>query len=1031
MSTPIFAQFPSARRAIRQQARGYALRRGASAGIVVLVIAVALWSRWPQIAPWVLLPVLLAWLTYAGWPLWRVRPILRDDRTLARWLETCRPHYRNDLSALLEFEDRPPETSSAAKLRARTRARMQETLRAESASWDDVLFFDKTTRERRLAWMWIALAVLCMLTPWFRQTRSPAPSKAEATDVAEDLPSVLVIRAIDVHVEPPEYTGIPAQTLSSVTGGVRVQEGSRITLSGQLYQQVDRGWIEAKHDDERTAMRIDDGFFFEVEYVATQDDTLRFGFETRGNAMRDRATFELQVRTDETPVVTLYDPEDDVRVTPGEVVELQYDVSDDFGLRDVHLVWHFADQEDDAQRILLLDEASGTFAEDTAPFDTAPLYMQPGDEVVVYLEARDNVSFRPANVGTSRVLTLFVEEEEDFLDDLLALKEQAFESSLKQLGGALPAPWIEIAPDDAKGFVLERAALNEDTNLTDDLEAFATSISKDGHAVRTDLERIVTLLHEMEHADAREVRLFDSMASGLERIYTRLESAVADQSEAIEKNEVFPSHLSVIAPLSIDLVEDLERAALLLSSLISEHKAQDVARALEELSDIRSRLRELLEEYKETNNPETRARIERELTRLSRRMDELMQKLSSQVENLPQEHFNAEGLEQSEVQEQVSTMQDAMDRLRESMASSDPDAAMRAFEELSQNLDALYQEFGDPTLNADEDTLSEFDRAMGEISDEIDAVEHMQRAVEEETARMEQELREEKLHQHRQALEEQLQRAQKIVEQAQEHIAQADDPQDKASLDQALRAAERSLESLEQILEQRAFSDAEDGALDAMNALQKLRDESAKQQRYSTDKEERSALKSLEKSSKSDAAEMKALAEEFSRWQQRLAPDAGDERSEQLQSLQERQEATQQQLQSLQQKMEDVGEQFPTMKPDDEGSGMQRAHDGMQQSSESLQKGQAQRAHQGQNQALESLQHMRQNMQQRMAQHRQQLQQQAQQQGRGSPKTENVDLSKENARDLRQREQIMDAMREGRLEAWDDPIRQYYESLVR
>src|SRR5699024_10954744 len=91
MSTPIFAQLPSARRAIRQPARGYALRRGASAGIVVLVIAVALWSRWPQIAPWVLLPVLLAWLTYAGWPLWRVRPILRDDRTLACWLETCRP----------------------------------------------------------------------------------------------------------------------------------------------------------------------------------------------------------------------------------------------------------------------------------------------------------------------------------------------------------------------------------------------------------------------------------------------------------------------------------------------------------------------------------------------------------------------------------------------------------------------------------------------------------------------------------------------------------------------------------------------------------------------------------------------------------------------------------------------------------------------------------------------------------------------------------------------------------------------------
>lgn len=269
------------------------------------------------------------------------------------------------------------------------------------------------------------------------------------------------------------------------------------------------------------------------------------------------------------------------------------------------------------------------------------------------------------------------------------------------------------------------------------------------------------------------------------------------------------------------------------------------------------------------------------------------------------------------------------------------------------------------------------------------------------------------------------------LKEAQEHLKQPVPKDDQASLQEATQSAQQALQTLKDIVDQRAFNQAEDSALDAMDALQNLRQESAKLQRYSTDKNSRDALQQLESTSRKDAAQMRELAKEFSEWQQRLTPEPGEERSDQLQSLQQRQQDAQKQLQSLQQKLSEVGEKFPTMKPGDEDSDFQRAEHGMQQSEQSLQQRQAQRAHQGQRQALDALGQMRQNMQQRMAQHRRQLQQQNEQSGQGRPRTEKVDVSKENSRDLRQRQQIMDAMREGRLEAWDDPIRQYYESLVR
>lgn len=1033
MSTPIFAQLSSARRAIRQQALRYGLRRALSAGICAVVVALFLGHRWPITAPWIYVLFLVGVCGYALQPWWQVRTLLRNDTQLARWIESQLPGFRNDLSAVLEFQTRTSPTATAEALRARLRARVEAQI-ASITSWGAVLPLSGERVERRIALGLSVVALLLVLTPSVRQHlwQRDASSEAEANQEAQDLPEAMVLRSLDVHLQPPAYTGLPDRTLEHISGEIRVQEGTQVRVSGQTYPTIENAWIA--HDDEEreaTQLRVQDGHFFEGVFIATADETLQFGVEDGRDKVLDERKLTVRVDTDDPPEITLKDPVDDVHVTPGEALEFHYEVSDDFGLRDVHLVWHFKGQEEDAQRILLLDDASGTFAEDTAPFDTAPLYMQPGDEVVVYIEARDNVSFRPPNVGESRAITLYVEEEEDLSEDLLARKEELYEAVLKQLGSLLPIALYEVEPDGDDGFQLTPTSHADEAVNAENLQQLANALSEDGAAVHAALEQTLHVLEAMDDGDEREQKLFVSMSSGFESSYTAISKHLARWEAEMEAQQVPAQGAEDVTPPFLELTQDMERAALLLASLISEHKAQDVARALEELSEIRSRLRDLLEEYKETNNPETRARIERELARLSRRMNDLMQKLADQVENLPQEHFNAEGLEPGDVQEQVSTMQDAMQNLRDAMASSDADAAMNAFEQLSQNLDALYQEMGDPTLDADEDTLSEFDRAMGEVNDDISALESMQRAVEEETDKMHQELQEEAIERNKDALEALLERAKKDVRAAKKRVAESSPDATDASLQQALKDAEQRLQQLDAHLEKQEFSVAEDAALDAMDALQKIRDESRKERRYTTEDDARKALREMEKSSAKDAGVMRDLAKEFRALQERLTPQAGDDRSAQLESLAERQKEAQQGLEQLQQKFDEIGEKFPTMKPDEDGGEFQRAEEGMRQSQDALQDGASGSAHQGQKQALDSLHDMRQGLQQRMAKHRQQLKQQAEQEGRGGGKQEKVDVSKENERDLRQRDQIMDAMREGRLEAWEDPIRQYYDSLVR
>src|SRR5690625_5579407 len=62
-----------------------------------------------------------------------------------------------------------------------------------------------------------------------------------------------------------------------------------------------------------------------------------------------------------------------------------------------------------------------------------------------------NVGFRPVNVGTSRELTLYIQEKQDFSEELLALKEALFEALLEQLGGILPTPLVEVRQDENQG----------------------------------------------------------------------------------------------------------------------------------------------------------------------------------------------------------------------------------------------------------------------------------------------------------------------------------------------------------------------------------------------------------------------------------------------------------------------------------------------------------------------------------------------------------------------------------------------------
>lgn len=1028
------ASLARAREALKKDALARGMLRALGAAPLLLVTSQLLVARWPSLGfgPWLL--AFAAIVALFAWPLLTVRTFLQDDKALAARIEARRPAYRNDLQAVLEFAESAPVDEDRAALRAQLEARVTKML-GDETRWDDILPARKPRVEGAAVGLSLVVALILVLTPAFRA--SVAPGAAAGDGDAAALEERHLISPLTVRVQPPAYTRVPPRVLEFVSGGVTVLEGSTLTIEGQTFERPEAGWFQVDGSDERHALSVDEHGQFSARIHAMEDARYRFGFRIRGRDVLEARPFHVALQQDETPVLTLYEPETDHPVTPGEVVDLRYDVRDDYGVRDVQLVWYFQGREQDAERLPLLGSEAGTYAEDVAPFDTAPMYLQPGDEVVVYLEARDNVDFRSPNVGRSEARRFFVEEPHRPEEELLTLKEQLFEALLEQLAAMLPIPMHTLQSDGESGLRVRPRETLEGAEHASNVRAVHEA--QEAWAPTHDaLQGIAELFQTWEELDEREQRLFETMHAGL----TQRDRSVARQLEnlgvALEQDAL---STAATRPLYVEYagyIQDVERAALVVEALISEHQAADVARAIQELSEVRERLRELLEEYRETEDPELRARIERELDRLSARMRDLIDLIASQVQNLPQEHFNAEALDPHETAEQVASMGDAMERMRDLLRSGDIDAAMEAFDELSRTLDDLERELGDPFAGQDADTLSEFDQAMGELMDEMNAIDAMQQALEEETSAMERELREERLNAERQTLEDALREALEATREARERAASHRD--DDATITEAQRDAQARLERLERGLESQDLSVAEDAALDAMEALRQLESSAARARRFRQD-DSAQTLRDVETLSQKDAARMGEVAQELSELQQRLEPQPGPERGEQFESLQERQRQASERAERLQQQMSEMGERFPMISPEGDasgageqagapGEGMQQLQQGMRDASSGLEQRRVPEARDGQRQALDALQSMREQLQQQMAQRRQQAQREAQRSGRGSMRQDEVDVSGDADRDLLRRQQIMDAMREGSLDAWDDPIRQYYESLV-
>ena len=609
--------------------------------VLILVVGgtfLALWYgegvRFAVFALWVA-ALLGLWMARFAVPAWRGR---RNAET-ALLLERHCPELRNDLTSSLEFGDAlagaDAERLGSPDLMQAMVDRTAKSLEGRIGSLERLLPGHGMPRVRKVGLAALVVFALSLVVwptgPRLGVSRllfglEESPLTVAEIDKIDREPLVAGIR---VSYRYPAYTGRQPLRLDNATGHIEVLAGTEVTLEATALRDLEAVAmvIHAGSEDEGVSTEIDMAMELRrlsVVFTPLQDSTYFFrGIEPGGEELVDPIERIVRVVPDSVPEVELMTPDSLVQAAADDVIPFRFTASDDYGLTELAFVHAFAGDDSHERRQTLLTIDGELVVQDAAGFDLAPLGLQPRDEIVAYVEAVDNDTIGGPKGGRSRPIRIRIASAEDRHLETIEREEELFEALLDVLGDYLENPIANIT------FSRGEVEISYDDLGPDEANRryrSAHAISDKVLSVISLMRDLLALMEEDELALRRDYEIIQSTYDVLYELHRQEQNVLTSMSRPASRGTLGQHHLTRIDQVRGEQVRETEQAILTLEEIIGSQRMESLVRTLEELGEVQDRLRDLLEQYRDTSDPELRSEIQRELSRLEARMQELLQR---------------------------------------------------------------------------------------------------------------------------------------------------------------------------------------------------------------------------------------------------------------------------------------------------------------------------------------------------------------------------------------------------------------------
>ncbi|MEO1995412.1 MAG: hypothetical protein ABGZ17_09065, partial [Planctomycetaceae bacterium] len=220
------------------------------------------------------------------------------------------------------------------------------------------------------------------------------------------------VQRLSVRLVPPAYTRQPAQQLASGLGHVTGLVGTQVHINGQANMNLDSAALKIRDHIVGQLQLESNHRNFKAEFTIPEPGLYSYILnlkDWRGFENRDFQRYEIRGIADRVPELTVARPSSDIQVTPTADLELLLEVTDDFGLRELVLVYGDADSTlDEPLREVLQTFDHETEATTNHTWQLSTLRLTAGRRLRYHFEASDHCDLVEDHVGRTPPLTLRV-----------------------------------------------------------------------------------------------------------------------------------------------------------------------------------------------------------------------------------------------------------------------------------------------------------------------------------------------------------------------------------------------------------------------------------------------------------------------------------------------------------------------------------------------------------------------------------------------------------------------------------------------
>jgi hypothetical protein len=513
------------------------------------------------------------------------------------------------------------------------------------------------------------------------------------------------VEGLQVTLDPPAYTRLPAQRLAPNVGDVTGLPGTTVNVRAEV-GGVAVDSVRLVFDDGTTALLDAEDEVASGRFTLRGDGAYRLVlYGTNGFENTDPITYTLQTLTDAPPQIRLREPGADATLTEALRTRVAVHITDDFGFARLRLYWREAGED------------AGDFAPIDLPLDDPRLLDQdvvhdwliraaapslaPGDAVEYFVQVWDNdavAGYKSARTPTYTLRFPSLTEQYEQLDEAQDDTEGGLEEMMRDEEETRQQ--FEDLRDELRR---KQDADWEDRRQLDNLIERQQQLDEQVQQSAEQMQEVLDQMRENDLVSEETMRQYEELQRVLEEI------ATPEMMEALQKLQEAMENLDLQQMMQSmedfefneeQFRERMERAMELFEKMKAAQKLDEAAKRAENLAEQERALQEQTEELDqqqqdgELSDEESQAEQER-LAEEQQRAQEEAEALQEMMRELQEQMEGMQGAPQEQMQhmqEQMENVQEQMQQNSEQLQQNQLQDAQEGQQQMQQQLQQMSEQ---------------------------------------------------------------------------------------------------------------------------------------------------------------------------------------------------------------------------------------------------------------------------------------------------------------------------------------------------